>query len=194
MICSKCSAKVGVFSPEWQSQRELTGRRCPACGASVEVVFGAKTFGTWVLGSAAIIAAVMLVFDAPWSLAVFNGLLFGTLIAFFPSMELRPVAERNTGIRAALNRRIELPSWLEPPPALRASARAIWAVGSYLVLLAAITLNIPPPWSGALLLFMGAIGLSKPSPNLNKFQVTALRVGAIGLLFLGVILFVHHYA
>ena len=138
MKCSQCASAIGVFSPEWQSQRERGEKTCPSCGAAVEPVFGGIKFAKWFLGSGAIVAAITFAMTRSAVLAVLNGFFIGVCIALLPSIELRPRKHFDSGIRHALNRPRSLPSWLSPPDWLRLVGRATWAVCAKLLLLAAM--------------------------------------------------------
>jgi hypothetical protein len=196
MKCSSCKSEIGVFSSEWQTQRELKIKKCPSCGAEVEAVFGGAMFTKWLIASGAGIAAITYLFSRSAPLALINGLVFGMFVAFFPSLELRPRAHVNSGARRVLNRSIDLPAWLKPPAWLVKLASSVWAVGSYLFLLIAVALGVPFPWSALLLFVLSAIGLIRRASSDRDPTAGAIRskVGAIGMLLLGIGLVVHRYA
>jgi hypothetical protein len=196
MKCSLCKSKIGVLSPEWQAQRELKIKKCPSCGSEVEAVFGGATFAKWLVAAGAVVAAVTFLISRSVPLAAINGLIFGMFVALFPSLELRARPNSSSGASRALNRTIDLPPWLKPPAWLLNFANSVWAVGSYLFVLIAVTLGVPFPWSAVLLVVLGAIGLIRRTSPDKEPQGTAIvsKVGAIGMLVLGVGLVVHHYA
>lgn len=194
MKCRSCGADVGVFSPEWQTQRELKIKKCPSCGAEVEAVFGGARFAKWLLASGTGIAAITFLFSRSTPLALVNGLLYGMFVALFPSLELRPRPEKTFGVAHALNRSIDLPAWLKPPAWLAKFASLAWAVGSYLFLLIAVALGVPFPWSAALLVLLGTVGLIRRTLPAAAHTVLGTKVGAIGILVLAIGLVVHHYA
>ena len=184
-----------MFSPEWQIQRELKIKRCPFCGVEVEAVFGGATYTRWLVASGAGIAAFIFLFTESASIALSNGLVFGMVVAFFPSLELRPRPCVSSGVSRALNRSIDLPAWLKPPAWVAQFAGSTWAVGSYLFLLIAITLGVPFPWSAVLLVALGAIGLMRRTSASGEPAAAAIgsKTGAMGMLALGMVLVVHHY-
>jgi hypothetical protein len=196
MKCSSCKSEIGVFSSEWQTQRELKVKKCPNCGAEVEAVFGGAMFAKWLIASGAGIAAITYLFSRSAPLALVNGLIFGMFVAFFPSLELRPRVHVNSGARRVLNRSIDLPAWLKPPAWLVKVASSVWAVGSYVFLLIAVALGVPFPWSALLLFVLSAIGLIRPASAGREPTAGAIgsKVGAIGMLLSGIGLVVHHYA
>ena len=196
MKCSSCKSKVGVFSSEWQTQRELKIKKCPSCSVEVEAVFGGAVFTRWLIASGAGIAAITYLFSRSAPLAFTNGLIFGMFVAFFPSLELRPRSHINSGARRVLNRSIDLPAWLKPPAWLVNFSSSVWAVGSYLFLLTVVALGVPFPWSALLLFLLSAIGLIRRASSDRDLTAGAIgrKVGAIGMLLLGIGLVVHHYA
>ncbi len=195
MKCSSCKSKVGVFSSEWQAQRELKIKNCPSCGVEVEALLGGATFTKWLIASGAGIAAITFLFSRSAPLALVNGLIFGMFVALFPSLELRPRPLESSGLRHALNRSIDLPGSLKLPAWLVKFASSVWAVGSYLFLLIAVALGIPFPWSAVLLFVLGAIGLVRRASTVGELTAaTRGKGGAIGMLMLGIGLVVNHYA
>ena len=195
MKCSSCRSEVGVFSSEWQTQRELKIKKCPSCGAEVEAVFGGATFAKWFIASGAGIAAITYLFSSSAPHAIIYGLVFGMFVAFFPSLELRQRVEVNSGARRILNRSIDLPTWLKPPAWLVSFASSVWAVGSYLFLLIAVALGVPFPGSAVILFVLSAIGLIRPASTDRDPAAGAIgsKVGLIGMLLLSIGLVVHHY-
>jgi len=196
MKCPSCSVEVRVFSPEWQAQRESPAKRCPACAREAEVVFRAKPFLAWFLLSGLAVAGVMLAFGASPPAATLFGLASGMMIALFPSLELRIVTRNRTGTRAVLNKSIDLPVWLSPAPWLRSLGRALWALGSLIVLVVVVGFGVPPPWSGFLLAVLGTLGVWRREVSLSWFKLNGggALAYAGGLLLAGVVLVVRHYA
>lgn len=190
MKCSQCASAIGVFSPEWQSQRETGEKTCPSCGAAVEPVFGGIKFAKWFLGSGAIVAAITFAMTRSAVLAVLNGFFIGVCVALLPSIELRRRKHFDSGIRHALNRPLTLPSWLSSPDWLGLVAKATWAACAKLLLLAAIALSVPPPWSGVLLIVLGAFGILPwgSSPGASK----AAKLGAVCQLVAGLAILVRY--
>jgi hypothetical protein len=198
MKCPSCSVEVRVFSPEWQAQRESPVKKCPVCArdVEVEVVFRAKPFFVWFLLSGLAVAGVMLAFGTSPPAAVLYGLMSGMMIALFPSLELQTVNRNKTGVRAVLNKPINLPAWLSPGPWLRSLGRALWALGSFVTLIAVIGFGVPPPWSGFLLAAFGALGLWRREVSLSWFTLKGSGAVAYAgaLLLTGLVLVVRYYA
>lgn len=42
--CPHCVEKIGLFTKEWQSQRNLEVKNCPACTKKVKVTLSGKRF------------------------------------------------------------------------------------------------------------------------------------------------------
>ena len=196
MKCSSCKFEVGVFSSEWQTQRELEIRTCPSCSAEVEAVFNGSVFTKWLIASSAGIAAITYLFIRSAPLALTSGLVFGMLVAFFPSLELRPRTHVNSAATSLLNRSINLPAWLKPPAWLVKLTSFVWAVGSYLFLLIAVAFGVPFPWSALLLFMLSAISLLRRASSDRNTTPGAIgcKVRAIGMLVGGIGLVVHRYA
>jgi hypothetical protein len=196
MNCQNCKAEVGVFSSEWQSQRDLPTKRCPSCSREVEVVFGARSFITWLFVSGAIVGGIIRLFGTPWPYAISTGFTTGLTFALFSSLELRVQHQDPGNIRSKLNKPIALPDWLNAPSWLRSIGRAAWATGSLIFLVVVIAVSIPSPWSDLLLLAIGAIGVWRREVWLSWFKLDgygALAYSA-ALIFAGVGFLVHHYA
>jgi hypothetical protein len=193
MKCKKCSGEVRVFSPEWQNQREAPVKICPLCCTEVRAVFGASSFAKWFLIAGTVIAIVTFGFSRSAILATLYGLTFGMFVALLPSLELHPIIHSESSARRVLNRSIELPGWLGPNAWLGSLARGIWALGSYLFLLVAVAVGFPPPWGGVLLIFLGAISLVPRVQSSSTTSELPARIGAIGMLVIGVALVFHNY-
>lgn len=42
--CPHCAERIGLFTKEWQSQRNSEEKTCPACTKKVKVTFSGKRF------------------------------------------------------------------------------------------------------------------------------------------------------
>lgn len=192
MRCSSCNSHVGVFSSEWQHQRDLKIKKCPFCSKEVEAVFSGAVFVKWLVGLWVAIAAITFLISQSESFAFSSGLVLGILAALFLSLELR--SPSNPG-KNFLNRSVELPNWLKPPTWFVNFASLAWTVGSYLFILIALTFGVPFPWSALLLVVLGAIGLlhrTSPSKG-SRVASVGSKVGATSMLVLGVGLFAYRY-
>ena len=158
MICPRCSARVAIFSAEWQAQKVLPSRHCPSCKGSVEIVFDGKRTAIWWLTSAALIGGLMVIVGVPWPLAAFFGPTFGALFAMFPTMVLSVPLTEGTGLRAALYRPLKLPTWLGSAWLLTA-ARMIGAVAGVVLVSGAALSYFSWPLAGLVLFALGAVGV-----------------------------------
>ena len=196
MKCPNCLVEIDRFSPKWQAQRDCPTKKCPVCHQEVETVFGAKPFLVWLLLSCMAISGIKVAFGSSWPMAFASSLIYGMLIALFLSREMRSVTRSPANEPAVPRKSIHLPSWMSSSPGLRSLGRAIWGIGSLVLMVALISLEVPSPWPGLLLTALGIIGLWRQkvwiSPKLKLEGSGALAYSAV-LFLVGTCIVVFHY-
>jgi hypothetical protein len=195
LTCPYCKSRVGVFSREWQAQRDVAQKRCPTCGGEVEATFSGKRYIVCLASFAGFswLACAILHVDPAIAFAT---AMQGIALSLLPSLQLRASQTNQRGQRAWLYRRINLPAWLSPPAGLRKAARALGAIVSCVFAGVVAVVAFPEPWSGLLLVVAGVAGLASRRLWLSWVRLTGLgaQLLSAALLLAGIALLVARYA